>query len=153
LVTLAKQAGSVEFLDHVTAYKQLMLDQLLHKQPFAATSKHITWGLSHSLAGIGEQLPVDVTVITIGREVALVCLPGEVFVELGLAIKQASPFPTTLVVELSNAAETIYVPNRPAYVGGSYEVTNSALQPGSGELLVDAAIEMLKQAAKENQTR
>ena len=35
----------------------------------------------------------------------IVCLPGENFVELGLAIKQASPFKTRLVVELSNAVE------------------------------------------------
>ena len=92
----------VEFLDHVTAYKKLMLDQMLHREPFADTSEHITWGLSRSLAGIGDSLPVGVTVMSIGRDIAIVCLPGEVFVELGLAIKQGSPFKTTLVIELSN---------------------------------------------------
>ncbi len=150
IVALAKQGGKVAFLDHVTSYKQLILDQFLHSQPFAETSKHITWGLSRSLAGIGEKLPVDVTVMTIGDDVAIVTLPGEVFVELGLAIKQASPFRTTIIVELSNAVETIYVPHRAAYAGGSYEVTNSALQPGGGEMLVEAAIKLLRQAAMQN---
>jgi neutral ceramidase len=149
IVALAKQGG-VEFLDHVTSYKQLILDQFLHRQPFTETSKHITWGLSRSLAGVGERLPVDVTVMTIGDEAAIVCLPGEVFVELGLAIKQASPFRTTIIVELSNAVETIYVPHRAAYAGGSYEVTNSTLQPGGGEMLVEAAIKLLRQAATQN---
>ncbi|MCA9178995.1 MAG: neutral/alkaline non-lysosomal ceramidase N-terminal domain-containing protein [Planctomycetales bacterium] len=147
LVSLAKAGEKVAFFDHVTAYKQLILDQFQHRQPHANTPEHITWGLSRSLAGIGEALPVDVTVMTIGDDVALVCLPGEVFVELGLAIKQASPFATTLVVELSNAVETIYVPHRAAYVGGSYEVTNSALLPGGGELLVETALTLLRQAA------
>ena len=150
IVSLAKQGGKVAFLDHVTSYKQLILDQFLHSQPFAETSRHITWGLSRSLAGIGEKLPVDVTVMTIGDDLAIVTLPGEVFVELGLAIKQASPFRTTIIIELSNAVETIYVPHRAAYAGGSYEVTNSALQPGGGEMLVEAAIKLLREAAMQN---
>ena len=143
----AKRKETVDFLEHVTAYKKLILDQLRHREPHANTVEHITWGLSRSLAGVGETLPVDVTVMTLGRDVAIVCLPGEVFVELGLAIKQGSPFRTTLVIELSNHVETIYVPNRAAYASGSYEVTNSNLQPGSGEMLVETGLTLLREAA------
>ena len=150
---LAKQGGKVEFLDHVTAYKHLILDQFHHRQPYVETAKHITWGLSRSLAGVGPQLPVDVTVMTLGDEVAIVCLPGEVFVELGLAIKQASPFRTTMVVELCGAVETIYVPHRAAYAGGSYEVTNSNLKPGGGEILVEAAVSLLREAAAKHKLK
>lgn len=145
----ANRKEKVAFLDHVTAYKKLMLDQFRHREPYAPTAEHITWGLSRSLTGIGETLPVEVTVITLGRDVAIVCLPGEVFVELGLAIKQGSPFRQTLVIELSNSVETIYIPNRAAYAGGSYEVTNSALQPGAGEMLVETALSLLREAASE----
>ncbi|MCA9210670.1 MAG: neutral/alkaline non-lysosomal ceramidase N-terminal domain-containing protein [Planctomycetales bacterium] len=147
---LARQRAKVDFFEHVTAYKKVILDQLRRRQPHAATAEHITWGLSRSLAGVGETLPVDVTVMTLGDELAIVCLPGEVFVELGLAIKQASPFRTTMVIELSNCVETIYIPHRAAYVGGSYEVTNSALQPGGGELLVETALTLLREAAASN---
>lgn len=150
VVAAAARKEQVDFFEHVTAYKKLILDQLRHREPFANTSEHITWGLSRSLAGIGDTLPVDLTVITLGRDVAIVCLPGEVFVDLGLAIKQASPFRTTLIVELSNAVETIYVPHRGAYAGGSYEVTNSSVQPGSGEMLVEAAVSLLREAATES---
>src|SRR5262245_49063763 len=113
-------------------YQKLMLDHLRHRPPFTNSEEHITWGLSRTWASVGETLPAEVTVMCLGNELALVFLPGEVFVELGMAIKQASPFRTTLVVELSNCVETIYIPHRAAYAGGSYEVTNSALQPGSG---------------------
>lgn len=147
IVEAARRKEKVDFLEHVTAYKKLMLDHWRNKEPFANTEEYITWGLSRSFAGIGESLPVEVTVICLGHDVAIVYLPGEVFVELGLAIKQASPFRTTLVVELSNCVETIYIPNRAAYAGGSYEVTNSATQPGSGEMLVEAAISLLREAA------
>ena len=147
ILMAAQRKDKVDFLEHVIAYKKLMLDQFLHAQPFAKTAQHITWGLSRSLAGVGNELPVDVTVISLGRDVAVVFLPGEVFVELGLAIKQASPFRTTFVIELSNCVESIYIPNRPAYAGGSYEVTNSTTQPGSGEILVETAVSLLREAA------
>jgi hypothetical protein len=153
ILDTANRKEKVDFFDHVTAYKKLLLDQLRHREPHANTAKHITWGLSRSLAGIGETLPVDVTVMTLGGDVAIVCLPGEVFVELGLAIKQGSPFRTTLVIELANHVETIYIPNRGAYAGGSYEVTNSAVQPGAGEMLVETALALLREAATEQQSR
>ena len=147
ILNTARNKGKVEFLDHVTSHKKVMLDQFRHKEPYAKTAEHITWGLSRSLAGVGEAIPVEVNVLTIGQDVAIVCLPGEVFVELGLAIKQGSPFSTTMVVELSNCVETIYIPNRAAYAGGSYEVTNSAVRPGSGEILVETALSLLREAA------
>lgn len=150
VLAAANRKEKVDFFEHVTAYKKLILDQLRHREPLANSAEHITWGLSRSLAGIGETLPVDVTVMTLGSEVAIVSLPGEVFVELGLAIKQASPFRTTLVIELSNAVETIYIPHRAAYAGGSYEVTNSNLQPGGGEMLVEAALSLLREAATDS---
>jgi neutral ceramidase len=150
MVKLIKSGGKVDFLDHVTAYKHLVIDQFLRQQPFAETAEHITWGLSRSLTGIGPAIPVEVTAITLGDEVAIVCLPGEVFVELGMAIKQASPYRTTFVIELANAVETIYVPHRAAYAGGSYEVTNSTLQSGSGEMLVEAALTLLRQSASQD---
>lgn len=151
ILDLIKNGGKVEFFDHVQAYKKLILDQMRHPQPFAETADYLTWGRSRSLAGIGETLPVDVTAITLGDDLAIVTLPGETFVDLGLAIKQASPFRTTIIVELANAVETIYVPHRAAYAGGSYEVTNSTVMPGSGEMLVESAVRLLRQAASENE--
>ena len=82
LLAAARRKERVEFLDHVTAYKKLILDQLRHPEPHAVTSEHITWGLSRSLAGIGDTRPAEVTVVALGREVAIVCLPGELFIEL-----------------------------------------------------------------------
>jgi hypothetical protein len=71
-------------------------------------------------------------------------LPGEVFVELGLAIKAASPFKTTLIIELAND-DAAYIPTKKAFAEGSYETVNSHIQPGGGELLVDAAIKLLNE--------
>jgi neutral ceramidase len=73
----------------------------------------INWALTHIWARVGDYRPVEDQAIGLGDEVGIVCLPGEVFVELGVAIKPASPFKTTLVVELANAVETMYVPTGP----------------------------------------
>lgn len=94
----------------------------------------------------GETLPMEVQVFRLSNEVALVGLPGEIFVDLGLAIKKASPFPMTLVVELCNDAPG-YVPTVKAFKEGSYETVNSRVQPGSGEKLVEAATRLLKELA------
>ena len=70
-------------------------------------------------------------------------LPGEIFVELGLAIKRRSPFKTTIVIELCNDAPG-YLPTRKAFVEGSYETVNSRIESGGGEALVEAAVELLE---------
>lgn len=147
LVAEARAGKQIEFFSLVTAYKTLILEQLHKREPTAGSRELLSWGLTHHWAGVGDTLPVDVHVIAIGDGVAIVCLPGEVFVNLGLAIKQASPFRTTLLIELSNCVETIYVPHRAAYAGGSYEVTNSNLEPGGGEMIVESAVRLLREAA------
>jgi len=147
LLRLIKDGGKVEFLDQVLAYKTIMLDHLRNAPAYSNTTDYISWGLSRTWAGVGAELPVEVQVIVVGGELAIVCLPGEVFVDLGLAIKRASPFRTTMIVELSNCKETIYIPTRAAFAGGSYEVTNAATEPGSGELLVETALRLLREAA------
>ena len=91
-----------------------------------------------------DVLPLEVQVFRLSPEAALVALPGEVFVELGLAIKAASPFPLTMVVELSND-NPHYVPTQKAFAEGSYETVNSIVQSGGGEMLVDAAVKLLRE--------
>ncbi|MHC4631930.1 MAG: sugar phosphate isomerase/epimerase family protein [Planctomycetota bacterium] len=91
----------------------------------------------------GETIPLEVQVFRLSRDVAVVGLPGEVFVDLGLAIKRASPFPTTLVIELCQDAPG-YIPTKQAFVEGSYETVNSRIAPGGGEIMVEAAVRLLK---------
>jgi hypothetical protein len=94
----------------------------------------------------GRPLEVEVQVIALGDRVAWVSLPGEIFVELGLAIKKASPFRYTLIAELANGSVG-YIPDRPAYAQGNYEVVSARCAEGSGELLVEAAVRLLKELA------
>jgi neutral ceramidase len=90
----------------------------------------------------GEPVPAEVQVITLGSEMAWVGLPGEIFTELGLAIKNASPFRQTAVVSLANDSIG-YVPDRKAYSQGNYEPVSARVAAGSGEMLVEAAARLL----------
>jgi hypothetical protein len=96
------------------------------------------------LAREGKPQEVEVQVIALGKDVAFVGLPGEMFVELGLAIKKASPFKHTILIELANTAIG-YIPNRTAYTEGNYEVVSARCAEGSGERLVETAIKLLRE--------
>jgi len=63
-------------------------------------------------------------------------LPGEIFSELGLTIKSKSRFRNTIIVELANDSIG-YVPTKKAFREGSYEIVNSRVQPGGGEMLAE----------------
>jgi neutral ceramidase len=96
------------------------------------------------LAWKGRTRPMEVQVFRFDSQTALVCLPCEIFIELGQAIRRASPFPRTMVMSICNDRPS-YVPTLKAFSEGSYEVTNSRVAPGTGERLVATANELLQQ--------
>jgi hypothetical protein len=80
---------------------------------------------------------------------AIVGVPGELFVELGLRIKEgAHPVPA-LVAACANG-RVGYLPTLEAFRRGGYETTfgpSSMLAPEAGELIVQISIELVRQAA------
>jgi neutral ceramidase len=89
-----------------------------------------------------QQFEAEVQAIALGDELAWVGFPGEMFVEHGLALKQASPFRYTMIHTLANGSIG-YVPNRKAYSQGAYEDTATRCAPGEGESLVEVATRLL----------
>jgi Neutral/alkaline non-lysosomal ceramidase. len=96
------------------------------------------------LARRGPACPMEVQVMRLDSETAFVFLPCEIFAELGLAIKHSSPFKKTIVISICNDRPS-YVPTKKAFTEGSYEVTNARVKSGAGEMLVDAAVKLLKE--------
>ena len=86
---------------------------------------------------------VEVMALCVG-DVGIAALPGEVFCELGLRIKNQSASRYTMVVELANDGAG-YFPTEEAFGQGGYEVTPGATKyvPGSGERLTTSALEQL----------
>jgi len=96
----------------------------------------------------GKPQEVEMQVIALGRDVVWVSWPGEIFVELGLSVKAGSPFAHTYNVELANGAVG-YIPNKPAYPEGNYEVESARVAEGSGEILVTTALRILAELHSE----
>lgn len=90
----------------------------------------------------GDTIVLEVQALRLDDDLAIVLMPGEVFVELGLGVKYASPFENTLVIELAND-NPAYIPTAKAFAEGSYEVENSRIAPGGGERMAEAARRLL----------
>lgn len=84
----------------------------------------------------------EIQVMRIGG-LALVAMPGEPFAEVGVEIRRRSGFAVTMVSGYSNG-EIGYVPMRSDYKNGGYGVWNSPLAPGSAEMLIEAASDLLE---------
>ena len=95
----------------------------------------------------GKPLEAEVQVFSLGDDLAFVALPGEIFVELGLSVKQRSPFKHTVIAELANGSVG-YVPTRRAYDEGNYEPISARCAAGSGERIADAAVKLLVELKK-----
>src|SRR5436190_7745422 len=96
------------------------------------------------LERLGPTRQMEVQVFRLDADTAVVCLPCEIFVELGLAIKAASPFKNTIVISICNDRPS-YVPTLKAFGEGSYEISNARVKPGAGEMLVETATRLLKE--------
>ena len=77
-------------------------------------------------------------------DVGIVGMPGEVFTEIGLAIKAGTPFGRTAPVSLANDYIN-YFPTRAAYAEGGYEPTWSPNAPEAGERLVEEGLAMMEE--------
>lgn len=92
--------------------------------------------------GTDGTAPLTLTVGRIG-EVAFVGLGGEVFNEIGRAIKAGSPFPLTFIFTHCNGAGG-YLPARASYPDAGYEVQSSPFAPGADEQVIEQVMQMLR---------
>jgi hypothetical protein len=78
-------------------------------------------------------LPIELQGFRLG-DAAFVAIPGEVFVEIGLTVKEQSPH-ATFIFGIANGYIG-YLPTREAHAVGGYEVVSSKCQPGAADILV-----------------
>ena len=85
-------------------------------------------------------LPAEVQVIRIGPW-TFVGWQGEIFIEYALAVKDR--LENTFVISLANGELQGYIVTPEAAAEGGYEASNSLFGPGTGQVLVDATLEIL----------
>lgn len=99
---------------------------------------------SLAAAGLPPSIDADLIVVAVGGG-AWAHLPVELFASLGLAIREASPFAFTRVIGYSNGYLG-YVADPAGHRDGVYEALASTFGPAAGQVLVDAAIDLLRDA-------
>jgi len=84
------------------------------------------------------------TRINFGKELAFVTLPGEPFNGIAQAIRKASPYKRTLVIELAQS-EGAYVPMHDCFERGGYEVQPDVdtVAPEASDVLIEASVKNL----------
>ena len=90
----------------------------------------------------GGPVPVLIQTFQLGEETVLVGLPSEVSIDLGLQIKELSPYRNTLIVQLSNDWLG-YIPTERIFEEGHYEEVVAKIIPGEGERLANETIALL----------
>jgi len=89
----------------------------------------------------GSSRAMNVTVARVG-DIAFVGLGGEIFSEIGMAIKAGSPCKHTFVITHCNGAAGYLAP-KALHVEGGYEIRSSAFAPQAADLVVRESITML----------
>lgn len=95
-------------------------------------------------------LTTEIQVIRLG-DACILGLPGEILVEVGLAIREQAGLDKLFIVTLANDVVG-YVSLRQAYQEGGYEPTSAThLAAGAGEILVEQALALLEETTKSAQ--
>lgn len=89
------------------------------------------------------ELPLEVATLKVD-DTLIVMLQGEIFVEIGLKIKELSPCKKTFVYEVSNGYLPGYIYTEEAGLEGGYEVGTSTFDIGAEKVLLHNMKEILK---------
>ncbi len=118
-----------------------------HPQPEStdAVSLRHALHLARLKQDMSQGYPAEIGALRLG-EGALVTMPGEVLVEIGLQIKQRSPFEATMPISLANGSIG-YLPTDNACYEGGYEPEWSPVGAGTERVLVHTALQLLEELA------
>lgn len=89
-------------------------------------------------------IQVQIEILRIG-DVAIVSMPGEPFAEIGVAVRNASPFPVTMFCGYSDGMGGGYLPTSCEYDHGGYEVERTPYGIGADKKLIAEAIALFDQ--------
>lgn len=106
-------------------------------------AKRIGMKLGHTRNYQGRKTAdIELQVMRIGC-LALVCIQGEPFAEIGAEIRHQSPFQNTIFSGYSNGIFA-YIPMEYDYEQGGYGVWNSPVTHGAAEKVIDESLALLR---------
>jgi len=125
------------------ALKRLQLAPTTGDATLHAATREITLP-TRPTSSSGDSISTEIQVLRLG-DIYLVGLPGEVLVEVGLAIKKKAGIENLFIVTLANDAVG-YVCPRQAYEQGGYEPESGThLAKGAGEIMIERALALINE--------
>lgn len=85
--------------------------------------------------------------ITVG-DIGFIGFPGEPFCEIGIMMRQRSPYPMTFICHQTNGHNS-YFPTAESYDQDGYEPRNNQFVKGTGEGFAEKCLELLERLRKE----
>jgi neutral/alkaline ceramidase-like enzyme len=119
------------------------------KKPVLSGLREVYAGETVQMAKYPSTVPCKVQALRIGG-LGIVTTPCETFVEIGQAIKRASPLKPTIVIELANGYNG-YLPTPEQHKLGGYETwraRSSYLESDASTKITATLIELLKEVAR-----
>ena len=94
-----------------------------------------------------DEIATDMIAARVGN-VIFVGEPGELFVEVGMALKRRSPSPFTYILYNTNDY-CDYIPTREAYGQGGYEPDTTLVGPGGAEIVEETGLTLAEEVWRE----
>lgn len=85
---------------------------------------------------------LEAQAIAVGKDIAIVAVPGEPFVEIGMDVRRGSPYATTLFSGYANVGWS-YIPTADAYPLGGYEIEITPWDPATAGIIAQECGAML----------
>ena len=92
-------------------------------------------------AGSGDDLNVRLTVLKIG-DIVFAGVSGELFNEIGAALKKQSPFTNTIMITHCNGSSGYLITDK-AYEEGGYEARSTRVKTGAEKVLLQNLVDMI----------
>ena len=99
-------------------------------------------------AVLATNTPIELHIVQLGR-LAIASVAAEVFAEVGLAVKKASPFAMTMLSCLTGGSSQSYICSHYAYEAMYYEPSESLYGEGTAEELTEVLAAALQEMEKE----
>lgn len=129
-----------------TEAEMAQAQRMIQDESVAGTERTLAERVLESAQHPVRETEVELQAFRIG-EWAAVGLPGELFSELGLALKAESPYNGLIVNTICNGTQTGYVGTMAAFANGGYEARirpYSRVPAGTGEWFVEEGLRLLR---------
>ena len=88
-----------------------------------------------------EPIKMPIQAVRLGNTL-FVTFPNEIFTEIGLAVKEQSPYENTFILGVAGG-HSGYIATAAEYVEGGYAVNGSPFAPEAEQVIIDSSLEMI----------